>query len=224
MTRRVTIPWPDPVAFRDRGGAPLRLLAVSDDPDPALDHVRNREALGKVDLVVGCGDLERDHLAFLGDAFHAPVLYVRGNHDRGMAWDAGKRFAPDPLPDARIEEEAGLRLIGLSWPGQMRGRAARDELGAWQQALRVAASVMRHGSRPALVLSHVPPRGAGDDPNDPYHVGFAAYRWLARRFHPPLWLHGHTTVASVVSTRAQLGETVLLNVTGAVLVTLEPPP
>jgi hypothetical protein len=222
VTRRITVAWPDEAAFHGREGAPIRLLAVSDDPDPALAHQRNRDALGTIDLVVGCGDLERDHLGFLGDAFRAPVVYILGNHDRGAGWEAGRRFAPDPLPDARIREEAGLRLIGLSWPGQERGRATRDELAAWRQAARVLASGIRHGSRPALILSHVPPRGAGDDPDDPYHRGFAAYRWIARRLRPPLWLHGHTTVASVTSTRAQLDDTVLLNVTGAVLVTLEP--
>ena len=35
MTRRLTVEWPDPEAFEARGGAPIRLLAVSDAPDPA---------------------------------------------------------------------------------------------------------------------------------------------------------------------------------------------
>jgi len=221
VTRRVTIPWPDAEPFMGRAGEPIRLLAVSDDPDPTLDHERNREALGRIDLIVGCGDLERDHLGFLGDALRAPVYYVRGNHDRGPNWDQAKPLTPEPMPEGRIQPAIGLRLLGLSWPGQATGRAARDDLAAWAQSLGAAARTLRH-RRPVLVLSHVPPLGAGDDPRDPYHTGFAAYRWLLDRLRPPLWLHGHTTVATVTSTRVEYGSTSLINVTGSVLVTLEP--
>ena len=83
MTRRLSVVWPDARPFEARDGKPIRLLAVSDDVDPALDHQINREQIGRVDAIVGCGDLEPGYLGFLGDAFGVPVAYVRGNHDRG---------------------------------------------------------------------------------------------------------------------------------------------
>ena len=86
MTRRLSVEWPDRRPFATRGGSPIRLLAASDEPDPALDHAINREQLGHIDAIIGCGDLEPDYLGFLGDAFQAPIAYVRGNHDRGGAW------------------------------------------------------------------------------------------------------------------------------------------
>jgi Icc-related predicted phosphoesterase len=73
-----------------------------------------------------------------------------------------------------------------------------------------------------LVISHAAPTGAGDG-SDLYHVGFPAYRWLLRRLRPPLWLHGHTTTASVDALRVDVDDTVLVNVTGSVLVELAPP-
>jgi Icc-related predicted phosphoesterase len=63
----------------------------------------------------------------------------------------------------------------------------------------------------------------GDCDSDAYHVGFAAYRWLLERLHPPLWLHGHTTPASVVDWRDSLGTSLVVNVTGSVVVELVPP-
>jgi Icc-related predicted phosphoesterase len=89
-------------------------------------------------------------------------------------------------------------------------------------ATRLIADGVRGRSDPIIVLSHAPPSGAGDGP-DAYHLGFRAYRWLLDSFHPPLWLHGHVTTASVPSLNVSLGRTTLVNVTGSVLVELVPP-
>ncbi|MEA2612025.1 MAG: hypothetical protein QOG32_1751, partial [Chloroflexota bacterium] len=70
MTRRLSVVWPDVRPFEGRHGAPIRLLAVSDVIDPALEHAVNRETIGRIDAVIGCGDLEPDYLGFLADAFH----------------------------------------------------------------------------------------------------------------------------------------------------------
>ncbi|MBA3586429.1 MAG: hypothetical protein H0W41_02185, partial [Chloroflexi bacterium] len=86
MTDRLTVRWPDPLPFVGRAGRPLRLLAVSDEPDPSLDSAITRQRIGPVDLIVGAGDLEPDYLSFVADAFHAPLRYIRGNHDVGPAW------------------------------------------------------------------------------------------------------------------------------------------
>ena len=55
---------------------------------------------GRSTRSLGCGDLEPDYLAFLADAFKAPLLYVRGNHDRGAGWSIGAEHIPDPLDGA----------------------------------------------------------------------------------------------------------------------------
>jgi Icc-related predicted phosphoesterase len=72
------------------------------------------------------------------------------------------------------------------------------------------------------VVSHAAPEGVGDGP-DAYHRGFAAYRWLLDRLGPPVWLHGHTTMASIAEPEIRHGQTIVINVTGAVLLELEPP-
>ena len=199
-------------------GESVRLLAVSDEPEKAFDFERNREEIGRIDGILGAGDLEPDYLAFLADAFHAPLLYVRGNHDRGANWAALEdKHLPLPL-EARSENLAGIRVAGLSWPGDGRGQAIRDETSAWLQALGLAFRI--RGTRPQIVISHVPPRGLGDAPDDHYHRGFAAYHWLCRRFRPVLWIHGHTALAAVPNWRQDWGGTTLVNATGAVLVEL----
>jgi hypothetical protein len=124
VTRRLSVVWPDPRPFEGRDGAPIRLLAVSDDVDPTLDHERNRAALGRLDGIVGCGDLEPSYLAFLADAFHVPVAFVRGNHDRGGHWQHTIRDAPRPLPSGRLVQIGGLTVAPFEWPGIESGQAA----------------------------------------------------------------------------------------------------
>lgn len=209
MIRRLSMP------ALGTGAEDVRLLAVSDETERAFEFETNRTALGRVDGIVGCGDLEPAYLGFLADAFKAPLIYVRGNHDRGANWDAGRAHLPQPLSRA-TDVLRGLRIVGLSWPGDGRGHAIRDEGAAWRQSLSLWLRL--RGAKPHLVISHVPPRGLGDVPEDNYHRGFAAYRWLCRRLDPQLWIHGHTALAAAAHWREDWAGTTLVNATGAVLV------
>jgi hypothetical protein len=228
MVRRLTVEWPDRRPFEARAGRPIRWLAVSDDPDPALDHETNRRDLGTIDAVVGAGDLEPAYLAFLGDAFSVPVEYVRGNHDHGGHWAEGvATMAPRPLRTGRLHRISGLPVAALEWPGLRHHARRRHDGSAWRDSVGVAGrrSLDRLVGRDeaVVVLSHAPPRGLGDRAVDPYHVGFSGYRWLLDRWRPPLWLHGHVPPASVEGWRVTHDGTEVVNVTGAVLIEIRPP-
>ena len=227
MTRRVEVEWPDPRPFRERHGRPIRLLAMSDEADHALEFEANRRALEPIDGLIGCGDLEPSWLDFMADCFRAPLVYVRGNHDHGGAWEDKSVLVPRWLASGGRERVAGIAIGGLEWPGIDEPGNQRSPWLAWRHSVALAGrqlpSLLIGRSEPLLVISHAPPEGVGDVPTDAYHVGFAGYRWLLHRLRPPLWLHGHTTTASVPSLIARDGPTMLVNVTGAVLVELCPP-
>lgn len=223
------MPWPDRAPFRGRGDRPYRLLAVSDEADPTLESEASREALGPLDLIVGCGDLEPPYLSFLADAFGVPLVYVRGNHDVGRAWGATERMVlPEPLADGRVHEEDGLRLLPFSGAPRYapHGRpGAEQQVSAFGMWTRVLAAWPRAATmRPLLVMSHAAPRGLNDAP-DQAHRGFTAFRWLRDRLAPPLWLHGHTSLVrrGIDARCVRHGGTTLVNVTGATLVELTPP-
>lgn len=222
MTHRLALRWPDPRPFVHDRGRPFRILAASDEIDPALEGLANREALEPVDLIVGCGDLAPDWLGFLADGFRAPLLYVRGNHDRRGPWPSPPGI---PAPSSGWVDRLvhGVPILTLPWPGREGGQAHRDEGAAWRQVLRHALPRMASPGGGVIVVSHMPPRGAGDTPADDYHAGFAAYAYVLRRLRPALWLHGHTTRATQRAWRTDRGATTLVNVTGSVLVELTPP-
>jgi uncharacterized protein len=229
VTDRLRFSWPDPAPFAERAGRPIRLLAVSDEVDPSLESARTREAMGAVDLVIGCGDLDPPYLAFLADAFAVPTLYVRGNHDVGAAWSAtGRQMLPEPLRDGRPVDEDALHLVGFSGSPRYapRGRERTEQqvsaLAMWWRVLGAWPRLASAG--PLVVMSHAAPRGI-NDADDHAHRGFSAFRWLAERVRPPLWLHGHTSLvrrgvdARTVTHRG----TLFVNVTGATLVELTAP-
>jgi hypothetical protein len=195
----------------------LTVLAVSDEPEPGLEEVAVREQIGRPDLIVGCGDLDAPYLAMLADAFVAPLLFVRGNHDRGDTWDARAKDLPEPLPDGRPVRFGPISIVGLSWPGTTRGRAIHDDGAAWGQVLRLAFRLLRR-RRPLVVLSHMPPQGLGDVASDRFHRGFRAYRWLVDRLHPALWLHGHVHPAARNDPLVLTDPLPIVNVTGAVVI------
>jgi Icc-related predicted phosphoesterase len=226
MIRRIRIQWPDPRPFHGREGQPIRFLAISDEADRALEFEVNRRALEPLDGLLGCGDLEPSWLDFVAGCFSVPLVYVRGNHDHGGAWEDESVTVPGWLGSGDRTRVAGVAIGGLEWPGVGEQGNARRPWLAWRHALRLAARQLAARvsgrSEPMIVISHAPPEGAGDAPSDAYHAGFGGYRWLLHRLRPPLWLHGHTTTASVPALVARNGPTTLVNVTGAVLVELCP--
>lgn len=225
MIRRLVIPWPDRRPFAGRDGRPIRFLAASDMKEPALEFLANRESLGPLDAILGCGDLDPEWLRFLADAFDAPLVYVRGNHDRGGEWEERPLQVPAWLDAGRVDRVAGISIVGLPWPGVLEAGNRRRPGLAWRQASMVASRAFRdmvaRRREPVVVISHVPPAGIGDA-TDLYHRGFGAYRWLLGLLRPPVWIHGHTTTASVATMLEHSGATAVANATGAMLIELVP--
>ncbi|HET7684983.1 MAG TPA: metallophosphoesterase [Candidatus Limnocylindria bacterium] len=224
MSHRLQVAWPDGALFASRSGRPFRILAVSDERARSLDAAETRAAMGRIDLVIGAGDLEPPYLSFVADAFGAPLRYVRGNHDVGAAWLANERgMLPEPLRDGRPVEEQGLTIVGFS--GSPRYNAGgRMQISAAAMWWRVAWARLRAGRRrPVLVVTHAAPRDLGDAP-DPAHRGFAAFRWLVEQLRPPLWLHGHTALIrrGIDSRCVTHRGTLVYNCTGATVIELVP--
>lgn len=224
MTERLSLRWPDPVPFVSVGGRPIRILVVSDEPDESLHSSVTRQRIGAVDLIIGAGDLEPDYLSFVADAFHAPLRYIRGNHDVGAAWSHTRRtLLPEPMRDGKVVEEGGLPLVGFSGSPIYSDRGMQvSGLGMWARVIGSWSAAQR--ARPVIVVTHAPPRDVNDD-EDRAHRGFTAFRWLADRLGPPLWLHGHTAlVRRGIDDRSCLHNgTLVYNCTGATLIELLPP-
>jgi Icc-related predicted phosphoesterase len=181
---------------------PLRALALADEPP----HAPLAELVGAhaPELILVLGDLEpawTEGLAELG----LPKLGVAGNHD-----------APGRL-EALGVEDLHLRqteLGGLSFSGFAGSpRYSQDGSNEWTEA---EAEAMLAGLPAAdVLLTHSPPAGVNDEPEDRAHRGSAALREWVERAQPAWLLHGHTLPDPVRSVQ-RLGSTRVVHVRGAV--------
>lgn len=225
---------------RQDGRGAVRVLAVSDEVDEAL--AADPGAVRGTDLILACGDLPFDYLRSLMNALDVPLVFVPGNHDpdlsgyrtsrTGLTLQAGMPARP-PWPegavnaDGRVVDAAGLRVAGLG--GCLRYREGANQYTdrqqarrAWMLRGRARWRRLRDGRGVDVLITHAPPRGAGDG-DDPAHRGFTALRGLVGSLRPTALLHGHVHPYGAHVEPGRFLSTVICNVTGWHLLEIRPP-
>ena len=187
----------------------MRILTVSDKVEPVLYGPYIRERVGKVDLVLACGDLPYYYLEYIVSLLDAPLYYVHGNHDKAVAQPVGTMGGATsgmstPLGWAvnlhmRRANHTGLLLAGFEGcrrynpdaPFQYSEGEVRRQV--WALNARLLLNRVRYGRYLDIVITHAPPRGIHDDTDLP-HQGFESYLTFLRRCRPMLMIHGHQHV------------------------------
>jgi UDP-2,3-diacylglucosamine pyrophosphatase LpxH len=175
----------------------MRLLTISDKVEPVLYSSHIRERVGKVDLVLACGDLPYDYLEFIESSLDAPLCFVHGNHDVPIT----DRLEQPKLDWAvnlhgRTLQHSGLLLAGLEGCRLYNPGAAyqyTEGQAGWQAfclGWLLRLNRLRHGRYLDVLVSHAPPFGI-HDARDVAHTGFCTYLALLERYHPALMVHGH---------------------------------
>jgi uncharacterized protein len=196
----------------------VRLLAVSDEVEPQLLDERTVEAQGRVDLVIGCGDLPADYLDALSTIYAAPLVFVRGNHDPpGRQGD----YLQAAEIDGRVVRERGLLIAGLE--GSIRYSDGAHQYTERQMMAKVRALRLRLRLRhPDILITHGPPAGVNEGTDAP-HRGLLAVRRAVEWMLPRLLLHGHVhPYGREIVREGRIGETRVINVVGHRLIELAP--
>ena len=196
----------------------VRLLAVSDEVELQLLDERTVASKGRVDLVIGCGDLAADYLDALSTLYAAPLLFVRGNHDLpGRQGD----YPPAAEIDGRVVSEKGLVIAGLE--GSIRYSDGAHQYSERQMMAKVLALRARLGLRRLdILITHGPPEGVNEGTDAP-HRGLKAVRRAVEWMRPRLLLHGHVHPhGRDIVREAQLAETRVINVVGHRMIELAP--
>lgn len=179
------------------------------------DHTYLQRTFPDVSLIVSCGDLPVSYLDFICSALNLPLFFVRGNHDTDYV-------PPDPGGDnlhLKFFKRGKYTFAGLEgsirYSHQGAIQYSDDEM--WLMVLRLLPRLLvrrqRYGYGVDIMVTHSPPRGIHDIPDDFAHRGFKAFRYLFHWGRPMYMIHGHVDTWDNRKSRETLcGKTKVLNI------------
>lgn len=190
----------------------MKILAFGDERSAALYDGYTPEKFPEIDLVLGCGDLDRRYFSYVGGLFNAPIYYVLGNHDA--------KYVEDPPIggediDRRIVRADGIRILGIQGSYWYSGQSLQySETAMRLRLLRVYPKLWLSGGVD-IILAHAPPDLCYDS-KDPAHRGFRVFNDLIRRFRPRYFIHGHIHMRYLRKKKRviKIGETYVVNASG----------
>lgn len=171
----------------------MKILAVSDVELPQMQNVKYlTDKFGDSSVLISCGDMPASYLDFISTALNLPLFYVRGNHDTA--------YVP-PNPGGQDLHLKVLRFQGVTMAGLEGSIRYNDGAIQYSQAdmLRMVLGMMprmllmrkRYGYGVDVMVTHSPPEGIHDIPEDYAHRGFKALCYLMVWARPRYLLHGH---------------------------------
>jgi Icc-related predicted phosphoesterase len=157
----------------------VRVLALADERP--LRPVTELAAAVRPDLIVLVGDLEPAWIEGL-DRVGVPKLGVHGNHDEADL------LASVGAEDVHLRQvtQGGLSFVGLA------GSPRYSREGRYEWTDEEAAALIAVLPAGDVLVTHTPPAGVNDEPDDPVHRGWPDLRAWVERERPAWLLHGHT--------------------------------
>ena len=214
----------------------MRALVICDKVEPILYSSGIQQHVGKIDLVISCGDLPHYYLEFIMTMLGRPTYYVAGNHAPQVEYQAGKGDAwqgiSEPMGAVNLHMrtvcEGPLLLAGLE--GSIRYNTAphfqytQNEM--WRIIFRMAPRLLvnriRYGRYLDVLVAHSPPWGIHDQEDRP-HQGFKSFLAFMRWFKPRYLLHGHIHLyRRNVTVQTHYHETEVINTYPYRILELEP--
>lgn len=188
----------------------MKILVLADHESKSLYEFYTPEKLKDIDLIISCGDLRANYLTFFATCSHAPVYYVRGNHD--CQYD---RCPPEGC--ICIEDEIitfnGVRILGLG--GSMEyipGSPNQFTEKKMEQRIKRMWWKLKKNKGFDILVTHAPAFELNDLPDLP-HRGFSCFKMLMDKYAPKYFLHGHihANYGNAFKREDQYGSTVVIN-------------
>ncbi len=194
----------------------MRILSVSDVIVPSLYPRIVKHRFGRIDLLLGCGDLPPEYLSYLAHIFDVPLFYVKGNHDirHGQSPPRGCRDIHE-----RVVPFQGLNFMGLEGSMWYNGGPYQYTEKQMTRMIRRLRTTIWWRRGVDIVVTHAPPQGIRDG-QDLCHRGFACFRRLIHTHQPAFFIHGHIHrhFESDSARQTVVGETRVINSCGYTII------
>ena len=159
----------------------MNVLAIA-DKRPQID-ITQVVAENNVQLIITLGDLTPEDIIALKDITNIPKIGVYGNHCSGTYMPALGIMNMH----LQMWDYNGLRYGGFQ--GCVRYKENPQAIMCTQEE---ATEHMATFQPVDIFISHCPPYGINDEPDETAHQGFYALRQYLDAYSPKVWLHGHT--------------------------------
>lgn len=187
----------------------MRILAVADDEAKYLYEFYSPGKLDEFDLILACGDLNREYLEFLVTLARCPVLYVHGNHDEG--YDERPPEGCICVED-RIYVYQGVRILGLG--GSYRYRNGSHMFTEQEMSRRIRKLWFQIWKNKGfdILMTHAPAYHINDF-DSITHRGFQSFVKLIDKYQPKYFIHGHIhkNYGMNIPRKTCHGETTIIN-------------
>ncbi len=188
----------------------MKILVLADQRSKALYDYYEPQKLEGIDLILSCGDLEPHYLSFFATLCHAPVLYVRGNHD-----EIYETMPPEGC--ICIEDDIyvhnGVRIMGLGGSMEYIPHASNQySERAMKRRIRKMGWKLWRNKGFDILVSHAPAFEVNDMEDRP-HRGFECFRGLMEKYRPRLFIHGHVhaNYGGAFKREDHFGDTLVIN-------------
>lgn len=197
----------------------MRILAIADVEEETMYEERMRLKIGRVDLIISCGDLSEDYLSYVSTVYGAPLFYVRGNHDQAIT----RATAVGENLHNRMVHYKGFKFLGFEGCPRYNNGVVQYTENQMKQMVYQSVFKTWFRGRPDVVVTHATPKGIHEGP-DFAHRGFVAFNQLIKHSTPKYFLHGHNHLIYNPLDKARVsenGKTLVINVYGHYVFTLE---
>ncbi len=159
----------------------MKILAIADaSPTQSLKSLVEKN---KVELICTLGDLNFFDLRELSEITEIPKIGVYGNHD------SGKYFESLGILNLHLKTFEYKGFIFGGFEGCVRYKSSPEAIMCSQEE---AEELLKNFPRVDVMITHCPPYGINDEPEDLAHQGFLALRKYLETKKPKYLLHGHT--------------------------------
>lgn len=165
----------------------MKILAVADEENEVLWNYFKPKMVKDYDLIVSCGDLDREYLDFLVTMAKKPLLFIKGNHD--LSYLNNPPGGCFDIED-KVYDYKGVRFLGFG--GSLRyknGECMYTEEEMKKRINKLKPAIRAMGGFDVLV-THAPLRHYGDREDLP-HKGFECFEELLNKYRPKYMLYGH---------------------------------
>jgi len=176
------------------------ILAIADRPPRT--SIKSILQNNHVDLICTLGDLDFFMLKELQDINDMPKIGVYGNHC------SGKYFESLGIKNMHLQTFEFQGVIFGGFEGSVR---YKESSYAKMYTQKEAQVLLRDFPYVDVMLTHAPPYGINDEPNDPTHAGLIGIRDYVLSKKPKYLMHGHTYPNSK-NMVTKLGETGIIYV------------